>query len=448
VVYVHSVANFPDEAALRSTITTHPDNVSARHRLAELMLDEGRWSEGLAESQQGLSAFPDHGGLLGVAIMCAELTGANDLAARYSRVLRVVAEGLSATDRDMATASRGQVRWGRRRSDQIGDAELIDITDPPRFDEAGDHPAQRDRSRWPLARRVKPTSGPNGSSRPLIVTSPTVTLADVAGMTDLKWRLQGLLGNNGDRIQATTGALLLFGPRGCAKSYLTEAIAGQIGARMIRLNLNDVVEGGDQDGAELLRMAFTLARQASPCVLVLDEIDALADPSKLHARRVDVLAMRLTMKLDECQGVAGLTIVGTSSAPWRIDSALRAPGRFERGLFVPPPDLLARSRILADRLGYLPLAADVNPGELAAETEGMSASDLLRVCAAAAEHALCVSRHAGTMWPVSQRDLRRALEGIDPSSRDWFKQAHAQLRNGTSEVDSVFDYVRRHVRRF
>ena len=158
--------------------------------------------------------------------------------------------------------------------------------------------------------------------------------------------------------------------------------------------------------------------------------------------------MRLAMKLDECQGVAGLTIVGTSSAPWRIDSALRAPGRFERGLFVPPPDLLARSRILADRLGYLPLAADVNPGELATETEGMSASDLLRVCAGAAEHALCVSHHAGTMWPVTQRDLRRALDSIDPSSRDWFMQAHAQLRNGTSEVDSVFDYVRRHVRRF
>ena len=447
-MYGHSVANYPDEAALRATIATHPENVSARHRLAELMLDQGRWDEGLSEAQVGLRMFPDHGGLLGVAVMAAELTGADALAVRYSRVLRVVAEGLSEADRDMATATGGPVRWGRRRSDHIGDPELIDLTDPPAFDVPGDQKAGQERSKWPLARRVKPSRGPNGASRPLVVTSPTVTLGDVAGMTDLKWRLQGLLSGTGTGLGASPGALLLFGPRGCAKSYLAEAIAGQLGARMIRLNMNDVVEAGDQDGAELLRMAFTLARQATPCVLVLDEIDALADPSKLHARRVDVLAMRLAMKLDECLGAKGITIVATSSAPWRIDAALRAAGRFERGLFVPPPDLLARARILADRLGFLPLSPDVNPGELANDTEGMSASELLHVCAAAAEHALCISRHAGTMWPVTQRDLRRAIEGVDASSRDWFLHAHRELRNGSSEVDTVFDYVRRHVRRF
>ena len=141
-----------------------------------------------------------------------------------------------------------------------------------------------------------------------------------------------------------------------------------------------------------------------------------------------------------------LLVVATSSAPWRIDPALRSVGRLDRGAFVPPPDLLGRGRIIVDRLSFLPISPDVNPGELAVETEGFTARELISMVSAAAEHALCVSRHSGTLWAIQQRDLRRAFERLEGTARDWFTRAHGHLRNGSNDVDPVYDYIRRHIR--
>jgi SpoVK/Ycf46/Vps4 family AAA+-type ATPase len=472
------VADSPDEMLLRETIEGQPSNVTARHRLAELLLEEGRVAEALRESHAGMEYVPDHPGLLGVSVMAAELSGRADLAHRYSRLLAVLNDDSLRSDPSMATSASG-LRWGRRRSDHIGDQELIDLTVPeafpserPGLDSAGDpsaSPGQRDgvefrpeirddaaqteakeqrdkESRWSLPRRLRPSKPPT-STYQVIATSPAKTLADVAGMTDVKWRLQGLLNAASGGVGVHTGGIMLFGPSGCGKSFMAEAVAGQLGARMIRLNLSEVVEAGDHEGTELIRAAFVMARQSAPCVLILEDVDALSDHHKMHARRVDLLAMRLAMKLDEALGARDLTIVATTSSPWRVDPALRAPGRLERALFVPPPDLLARGRILVDRLSFLPLGPDVSPGELAVETEGLSARELIGICSAAAEHALCVTKHSGAMWSLQHRDLRRAYDQVEPLSREWFIHAHGALRNSGSEVDPVYDYIRRHVRR-
>jgi hypothetical protein len=459
-LYLDSVLEYPDEALLRDTIATSPSNVTARYRLAEMLLDTGRGEEALTEAQAGLCVMPDHPGLLGIAVMSAELGGQPDLARRYSRVMTVVTDEALRSDPSLASAAT-LVRWGRRRSDSVGDDDLVELSaaeqDMQRLEidltTSGELPAQTEPqpvkppgdSRWPLPRRLR-TGRKMGVGVDLGVMTPRSTFADVAGMTDLKWRLQGLLGAATGGLGVHTGGVLLFGPQGCGKSHLTDAIAGQLGMRLVKLNLNEVVKAGDDQGTELLRSAFSLARKAAPCTLVLEDVEALSDPHKLHARRVDLLAMRLALKLDECLGQKGLVVVATSCAPWRIDQALRAPGRLDRGVFVSPPDLLARGRVIVDRLSFLPIGPDVNPGDLAVETEGLTAKELIGICSAAAEHALCVSRHSGTLWAIQQRDLRRALDNNEPLSRDWFVQAHGLLRNGSTEVDAVYDYVRRHVR--
>ncbi len=466
LLYVDSVLEYPDEALLRDTIATSPSNVTARYRLAELLLDSGRGDEALIEAQAGLGVMPDHPGLLGIAVMAAELGGQPDLARRYSRVMTVVTDEALRSDPSLASAA-ALVRWGRRRSDSVGDDDLvelsaseqdmrrleIDLTVAPetmpgeneKVEKSGKADKSDGDSRWPLPRRLR-SGRKMGVGVDLGVMSPRSTFGDVAGMTDLKWRLQGLLGAATGGLGVHTGGVLLFGPPGCGKSHLTDAIAGQLGMRMVKLNVNEVLKAGDDQGTELIRSAFSLARKASPCALILEDVESLSDPHKMHARRVDLLAMRLAMKLDESLGQKGLVIVATSSAPWRIDPALRAPGRLDRGVFVSPPDLLARGRIIVDRLSFLPIGPDVNPGELAVETEGLTAKELINICSAAAEHALCVSRHSGTLWAIQQRDLRRALDNNEPLSRDWFTQAHGLLRNGSTEVDSVYDYVRRHIR--
>ncbi len=474
LLYVDSVLEYPDEALLRETIATSPNNVTARYRLAELMLDTGRGEEALVEAQLGLGVMPDHPGLLGLAVMAAELGGQPDLARRYSRVMAVVTDEALRSDPSLASAA-SYVRWGRRRSDSVGDDDLmelsaaeedmrrleIDLTEPtnnPAGPEELDDESKSEKSpkadkaerstgdsRWPLPRRLR-AGRKIGVGVDLDVMTPRSTFGDVAGMTDLKWRLQGLLGASMGGLGVHTSGVMLFGPPGCGKSHLTDAIAGQLGMRLVKLNLNEVVKAGDDLGTELIRSAFSLARKASPCALVLEDVDALSDSNKMHARRVDLLAMRLAMKLDESLGQRGLVVVGTSSAPWRVDPALRAPGRLDRGVFVSPPDLLARGRVIVDRLSFLPIGPDVNPGELAVETEGMTAKELIAMCSAAAEHALCVSKHSGTLWGIQQRDLKRALDNAEPISREWFIQAHGFLRNGSTEVDSVYDYIRRHVR--
>jgi SpoVK/Ycf46/Vps4 family AAA+-type ATPase len=453
------VVEFPDEEILRETIAQDPNNVTARYRLAELLLDNGRGGEALEEAQAALALMPDHPGLLGIAVMSAELGGRTDLAGRYARVMAVVTDESLRSNPSLASAAAG-VRWGRRRTDHVGDSSVdgvdgveqrsesleIDLTALHR--EESDHTEKMRESRWPLPRRLRPGKGVAPVTHPITVTSPRTSFADVAGMTDLKWRLQGIFGPAMGGLAVHTGGAMLFGPPGCGKTHLTEAIAGQIGARMVRLNLHDVVSAGEDQGAEMIRSAFALARQATPSVVILEDVDALSDPHKLHARRIDLLAMRLSMKLDEVLGVTGLTVLATSSFPWRVDAGLRAAGRLERGLFVAPPDLLARGRIIVDRLSFLPISPDVNPGELAVETEGLTARELISICASAAEHALCVTRNSGSMWSVQQRDLRRALDRVEPSSSDWFVQAHSLLRNGSAEVDPVYDYIRRHVRKF
>ncbi len=461
------MADSPDEMLLRETIASQPTNVTARHRLAELLLEEGRVEEALSESHAGMSYVPDHPGLMGVAVMAAEMSGQADLARRYSRLLAVLSDDVMRSDPSMATSASG-VRWGRRRSDRIGDQELIDLaTDEQVIDlsDRGRRQSQDDASRaesledaakaeakdkeprWSFPRRIRPAKSNTPSTHELIVTSPRRTLADVAGMTDLKWRLQGMLNAASGGVGVHTGGVMLFGPAGCGKSHVSEAVAGQLGASMVHLDLVEVVEAGEHDGTDLIRNAFALARDTSPCVLILENVDALNDQYKMHARRVDLLAMRLAMKLDESLGARDLTIISTTNAPWRVDQSLRAPGRLERALFVPPPDLLARGRILVDRLSFLPLAPDVSPGELAVETEGLTARELIGICSAAAEHALCVTKHSGAMWSLQHRDLRRAYDSIKPQSREWFMHAHGALRNSGSEVDPVYDYIRRHIRR-
>jgi transitional endoplasmic reticulum ATPase len=427
-----------DEQLLRAAIAASPENVTARHRLAELLLSHGRCSEALREAQLGLLRAPDHSGLIGVAAMSADLIGAGELAARYGRLLGLAA-GVGASDvisleAADPVAAVGSLRWGRRATDRIGDGVGVD---------PGERAAALDR----LLRN--PTDGTGRGHRreqvPMLVR-PAVTLRDVAGMTDLKWRLGSLLTEGRGR---SNGGVLLFGPAGSGMTFLAEAAAGQHllaagSAAMMRLSLPELLAQPSADAERVVLSAFELVATVEPSVLVLEGVDALCDPGRLHGRRIELLHARVTDGLDTLP--AAVTVIGTSTAPWRLDEGLRQRGRFARMLFVPPPDLLARSRILADRLSYLPIATDVNAAAIAGVTEGLSATELQMVCARAAEHAMGVSRHVGNVWSITQRDLARAVDDLRPTSGAWFAQAHLSLRDFGRDVDPLFDYVRRHVR--
>ena len=215
------------------------------------------------------------------------------------------------------------------------------------------------------------------------MTDRLVTLADVGGRAEVKTRLRAL----GD-----TGRLLLYGPPGCGKTFLARALAGELSAGFIQVSLTGTVD---------LPQAFARARNHT--VLLLDEVHA-AGP-------------RLVAELDAHRG--GF-VIGATSAPWQLSPALRH--HFSHALLVPPPDRDARAAILRDRLGDRPIA-ELDFGTLAIRTAGMTGTDLVNVCEAAAERTMLDSAASGTARLIGIRDLNAALAEVRPSARAWFDSA-------------------------
>ncbi|HEX6888002.1 MAG TPA: ATP-binding protein, partial [Candidatus Nanopelagicales bacterium] len=224
------------------------------------------------------------------------------------------------------------------------------------------------------------------------------------------------------------GGLLLYGPPGCGKTHLARAVAGELGARFIAVSLADVLGRwvGQSEGnvAEL----FGYARRRAPVVVFLDEVDALGRSRAALGRSGVVLRGVVNQLLAEFDGIAsrndGVYVLGATNAPWDVDLALRRPGRFDRTLFVAPPDEPARATILRTHLADLPLVPDVDVADLARRTTGFSGADLALACRTAAQTALLeASRQPGIERPITQGDLLAAVGDLRPSTARWFEAA-------------------------
>lgn len=232
-----------------------------------------------------------------------------------------------------------------------------------------------------------------------------------------------------ERYGATLrGGLLLYGPPGCGKTHLARAVAGELGARFIAVSLADVLSRwlGESEGnvAEL----FRYARAQAPCVLFLDEVDALGRSRSALGRSGAALRGIVNQLLSELDGVdsdnAGVFVLAATNAPWDVDLALRRPGRFDRSVFVEPPDAPAREHILRGHLAGLPVDPGVDLDTLARRTEGFSGADLALACRTAAQAALVDAARSGSAdRPITARDLESSIAGITPSTGPWFEAA-------------------------
>jgi SpoVK/Ycf46/Vps4 family AAA+-type ATPase len=151
--------------------------------------------------------------------------------------------------------------------------------------------------------------------------------------------------------------------------------------------------------------------------------------------------------LSELDGVAasneGVLILAATNAPWHLDPAFRRPGRFDRILFVPPPDQNARAAILRLQLKGKPVG-DVDFEALARKTDGFSGADLKAVIDVAVEARLRDAMKAGLLQPVSGRDLLDAIKQHKPTVRDWFQTArnHALYANQSGLYDDILAYMK------
>jgi len=209
--------------------------------------------------------------------------------------------------------------------------------------------------------------------------------------------------------------VLLYGPPGCGKTLLAKAVATESEANFISVKGPEILSKWVGESEKAVRKIFRKARQAAPCVVFFDEIDAIA-PARGYrygdSGVTDRIVNQLLTEMDGLVLLKGVVILAATNRPDILDPALLRPGRFDRILYVPAPDEKARYEIFKVHTRRMPLSEDVDLHELARITEGYTGADIAAVCREAAMTAL---REAGKPTKVSMKHFQAALKVITPS---------------------------------
>jgi AAA+ superfamily predicted ATPase len=280
-----------------------------------------------------------------------------------------------------------------------------------------------------------------------------LTLADVAGMTEVKQRLEAAFlapMRNPDlrRLygKSLRGGLLLYGPPGCGKTFIARAVAGELGARFIAVSFADIIDMFVGQSERNIHELFEIARRNAPCVLFLDEVDAIGQKrSQLRNTPMRSAVNQLLLELDDIAGNnEGVFLLAATNHPWDVDSALRRPGRFDRTLLVLPPDSTAREGVFRYHLKDRPVVG-IDLAKLARMTDGYSGADIAHICETAAERALLDSVRQGEPRMIGTPDLEAAVTEVKPSLNAWFDTARnvALFANEGGTYDDLAAYLRK-----
>jgi SpoVK/Ycf46/Vps4 family AAA+-type ATPase len=395
-------------------VESTPEDIAIRLHLAEMLSSAGHRDEAVRQAAAVLQRDPTN---LDAINLISGLPRATD-----------------SDDGDPAVES--QLTLPDRQLDQDGDvlsrldAELTDII-PPQYAD------------------TEPSSGVDSFD----VERVGLRLSDVGGMAEVKARLEASLLaplRNPELARlygkSLRGGLLLYGPPGCGKTFIARAVAGEMGAHFLAVSLADILDMYIGQSEHNVQELFDVARRNSPCVIFLDEVDALGQ--KRSQQRNTGGRGAVNQLLSEMDGLAnnndGVFVLGATNHPWDVDVALRRPGRFDRMLLVLPPDAPAREAILRYHLRDRPIAK-VNAGKLARKTDGLSGADLAYICETASERALLDSARTGNLRMIEMSDLEAAVCEVRPSIGPWLETARnvAQFANQDGTYDDLLAYLRK-----
>jgi cell division protease FtsH len=247
-----------------------------------------------------------------------------------------------------------------------------------------------------------------------------VTFADVAGIDEAKEELTEIVDflKNPEKYVRLGGKIprgvLLSGAPGTGKTLLARAVAGEAGVPFFQMSASEFVEMIVGVGASRVRDLFAQAKAAAPAIIFIDELDAIgrsrasgaANVSGGHDEREQTLNQILT-EMDGFDPRTGVIVLGATNRPEVLDPALLRPGRFDRRVFVQPPDRAGREAILRVHSRSVPLSPDVDLGAIAASTPGMVGADLANLVN---EAALLAARREHDQ--VTPPDFTEALERI------------------------------------
>jgi transitional endoplasmic reticulum ATPase len=451
--------------ALADALEFSPDNVPLRRHLADQLLASGLAEEAAKILSAGLRLAPASDSLqLGLATalerlgqrerakaICADLVrrpgqgGAHVLMARllekdgaYGDALQHYRRGIeldpTLIDPTLASQLEGRLSSERARRDE---EEAEDLSDENEGFGAGDD------------MRVRATMSSGFAPPPL--ERPSIDFRSVGGMDGVKEEIRMKVIHplqNAELFKAygkaIGGGILLYGPPGCGKTHLARATAGEAKATFIALGLHDVLDMWLGQSERRLHDVFAYARRNAPCVLFFDEVDALAasrnDLRQSGGRNV------VNQFLNELDGVThsneGVLVLAATNAPWHLDGAFRRPGRFDRIVFVPPPDEPARAAILSILLKGKPLG-EIDLASVAKRTDERSGADLRAVVDRAVEAKLREAMKSGVPHPLVTKDLLAAAKETPATVREWFATARNYVlhANESGAYDDVARYL-------
>jgi len=257
--------------------------------------------------------------------------------------------------------------------------------------------------------------------REVMVEVPEVRWSDIGGLENVKqqlreaveWPIRHPEYFEEMGIEPPKG-ILLYGPPGCGKTLLAKAVATESEANFIAVKGPEVLSKWVGESERAIREIFRKARQAAPCIIFFDEIDAIVPVrgTRFDSGVTDRIVNQLLTELDGIVLLKGVVVLAATNRPDILDPALLRPGRFDRIIYVPPPDYNARLEIFKVHTRRMPLADDVSLEELAKITEGYTGADIAAVCREAAMNAL---REAGKPTKVSMRHFEAAMKRVPPS---------------------------------
>jgi transitional endoplasmic reticulum ATPase len=453
--------------ALREALRHSPDNLPLRLHLADTLAGLGRFDDAEAEYKSAIEAAPrDPAPKLGLAdayYRGGKASAAMVVVEELAKLQNPPAKAFLLMSKllfkagDVSRAVR-QYKRAVEADESLADAEYAEqlgVRDEPKFDPSGrdDGAAFGSPDREVVDGRVRSSSGGDpGAGGDVPVERPKISFKDVGGMEGLKDEIRMKIIHPLTHAElykaygkAVGGGILMYGPPGCGKTHIARATAGEIKAAFISIGINDVLDMWLGNSERNLHALFDKARRSKPCVLFFDEVDALA-ASRADMRHSGARHL-INQFLSELDGVTasndGVLILAATNAPWSVDPAFRRPGRFDRILFVPPPDAESRADVVRLHLAGKP-TKDVDPEQIARKTDGFSGADLKAVVDLAIEAKLKEAMRDGVPKPITTKDLLAAAGQVRGSTKEWFGTArnYALYSNQGGTYDDILKYLK------
>lgn len=443
--------------AMRHAVRLSPENLPLRRALADMLASQGRYEESEREYKGALAMSPQE---IGIKLALAGVYYQQEKNSHAMVIVEDLVKGSGGSPPAKALLLHaklllraGETEYAVRQykraveSDPaVADAAFaVQLGIPSSYDPTlpGDELFEG---------KLRSAAEDADAGTEAEVERPKINFSDVGGMEGLKDEIRMKIIHPLQHPElykaygkTAGGGILMYGPPGCGKTYLARATAGEIKAGFMSVGINDVLNMWLGNSEKNLHELFDRARRNRPCVLFFDEVDALA------ASRADMRTSAgrhlINQFLSELDGVGanneGVLVLAATNAPWHVDQAFRRPGRFDRILFVPPPDGPARGAVLRIMLKGKPVE-EIDYDALAKKSDGFSGADLKGAVDTAIEKKLQVAIREGTPRPLSTKDLVAAVGATKASTREWFATArnYALYSNQGGTYDDILKYMK------